>query len=83
MRKFVSEAARKPASTLGYSIRTCPAKFLSSGEAGSEQLQAQLSVLDEPNLPNPFQVITDSDIEEANDTNVIDPGADEDIDIEL
>ena len=26
VRKFVSEAARKPASTLGYSIGTCPAK---------------------------------------------------------
>lgn len=51
-------------------------------EAGSEQLQAQLSVLDELNLPNPFQVITDSDIEEAND-NAIDLDEDEDIDIEL
>jgi len=45
--------------------------------------QAQLSVLDEPNLPNPFQVITDSDIEETNNTNMVDPDDDEDIDIEL
>ena len=47
---------------------------------GSEQLQVQLSVLDEPNLPNPLQVITDSDIEEANDANMVDPDGDEDID---
>ena len=54
-------------------------------EAGTEQLQAQLSILDEPNLPNPFQVITDSDIEEANDANMVDPDDDIDIviDIEL
>jgi len=52
-------------------------------EAGSEQLQAQLSVVDEPNLPKPFQVITDLDIEEANDANMVDPNDDEDIDIEL
>ena len=38
-------------------------------EAGSEQLQAQLSALDESNLANPSQVITDSDIEDANDAN--------------
>ena len=31
----------------------------------------------------PFQVITDSDIEEANDANMVDPDDDEDIDIEL
>ena len=52
-------------------------------EAGSEQLQAQLSVVDEPNLPKPFQVITDLDIEEANDANMVNPNDDEDIDIEL
>ena len=52
-------------------------------EARSEQLQAQLSVLDEPNLPNTFQDITDSDIEEANDANIVDPDDDEDINIEL
>jgi len=42
-------------------------------------------VLDEPNLPNPFHVITDSDIEEANDANMVDPDDDIDIviDIEL
>ena len=38
-------------------------------------------MLDEPNLKNPFHVITDSDIEEANDANMVDP--DDDIDIEL
>ena len=55
-------------------------------EAGSDQLQAQLSVLDEPNLPNPFIVVTDSDVEEANDANLsvaIDPDDDDDIDVEL
>ena len=51
-------------------------------EAGAEQLEAQLSVLDEPNLPNPFQVITDSDIEEANDENKITLDEDSDIDVE-
>jgi len=39
--------------------------------------------LDEPNLPNPFQVVTDSNIEEANDTNMVDPDDEEDIDIKL
>ena len=52
-------------------------------EARSEHLQAQHSVLDEPNLPNTFQDITDSDIEEANDANIVDPDDDEDINIEL
>ena len=55
-------------------------------KAGSDQLQAQLSVLDEPNLPNPFIVITDSDVEKANDANLsvaIDPDDDDDIDVEL
>ena len=37
-------------------------------EAGSEQLhvEEQLSVLNEPNLPNHLQVIADSGIEEVN-----------------
>ena len=49
-------------------------------EAWSEQLQSQLSVLDEPNLPNPFQDITDSDIEEATEeSNMVDQDDDEDI----
>jgi len=52
-------------------------------EAGLEQLQAQLSILDEPNLPKPFQVITDLYIEEANHGNRVDPDDDEDIDIKL
>ena len=51
-------------------------------EAGAEQLEAQLSVLDELNLPNPFQVITDSDIEETNDENKITLKEDSDIDVE-
>ena len=52
-------------------------------EAGSDQLQAKLSILDEPNLPNPFNVIADSDVEEANDANLsvaIDPDHDVDDD---
>ena len=32
-------------------------------------MNARLSVLDEPNLPNPFQDMTDSDVEEANKEN--------------
>ena len=52
-----------------------------SCEAGSEQLQAQLCVLNEPNYSSPFQFITDSDIEQTNDA-MADPNDDEDIDIE-
>ena len=52
-------------------------------KAGSEQLQAQLSVLNEPNLQNPFQDITDLDVEQGNDANMVDPDDNEDIDIEL
>ena len=53
-------------------------------EAGSEQLQAQLSVLDEHNLPNAFQDITDSDIEESTEeSNMVDQDDDEDIVIDL
>ena len=48
-----------------------------------KKMQAQLFVLDESNLPTPFQVITDSDIEKANDANMINPDDDGDIDIEL
>lgn len=51
-------------------------------EVGAEQLEAQLSILDEPNLPNPFQVITDSDIEEVNDENKITLDENSDIDVE-
>lgn len=51
-------------------------------EVGGEQLEAQLSILDEPNLPNPFQVIIDSDIEEVNDENKITLDEDSDIDVE-
>ena len=49
-------------------------------------LQEQLSVLDEPNLPNHFHVIADSDIEEVNDANMVDPDVPdgyEDVDIKL
>ena len=35
------------------------------------------------NLPNPFLVITDSDIEEADDAIMVDPDDEEDFDIEL
>ena len=53
-------------------------------EGGSEQLKAQLSVLNEPNLPNPFQDITDYDIEEATENiNIVDLDDDEDIDIDI
>ena len=51
-------------------------------EVGSEQ-QAQLSVLNEPNLQNPLQDITDLDVEQGNDANMVDPDDNEDIDIEL
>ena len=51
-------------------------------KAGAEQLEAQLSVLDEPNLPNPFQVITNLGIEEASDENKITLDEGSDIDIE-
>ena len=52
-------------------------------EAGAEQLKAQLSVLDEPTLPDPFQAITNSDIEEAGDGNTMVLDEDSDVDIEL
>ena len=54
-----------------------------SCEEGSEQLQAQFSVLDEPSLPNPFQVITESDVDKASCENIVDPDDNERIDIEL
>ena len=49
----------------------------------SEQLQAQLSVLDEPNLPNSFQDNGESDIEEVNVADMVDLDDNEDIDTEL
>ena len=52
-------------------------------EAGAEQLKAQLSVLDEPTLPDPFQEITNSDIEVAGDENNMVLDEDSDVDIEL
>ena len=48
-------------------------------EAGAEQL----SVLDEPNLPNPFMEIDDSDTEEADEMNIIDNDSDVDSDIDV
>ena len=51
--------------------------------AGTEQLEAQLSVLNEPNLPDPFQVITESCINEANDDKTTTVNEDCDIDIEI
>ena len=52
-------------------------------QARSEQLQAQLSVLDEPNLPNSFQDNGESDIEEVNVASMVDLDDNEDIDTEL
>ena len=46
-------------------------------EAGAEQL----SVLDEPNLPNPFMEIDDSNTEEADEMNIIDNDSNVDSDI--
>ena len=48
-------------------------------EAGAEQL----SVLDEPNLPNPFMEIDDSHTEEADEMNIIDNDSDVDSDIDV
>lgn len=52
-------------------------------EAGAEQLKAQLSVLNEPTLPDPFQAITNSDIKEADDENTMMFDEDLDVDIKL
>ena len=49
-------------------------------KAGAE---AQLSILNEPNLLTPFQVITDSCINEANDDKTTTLNKDSDIDIEI
>ena len=53
--------------------------------AGRQQLKSQLSVLDERNRDNPFENITDSDVEDAvDDLNIVDASDDEnDIDIEI
>ena len=52
-------------------------------QAGGKQLQSQPSVLEEPNLPNPFSEITDSDIDEANEANMPLIGNDvEELDVE-
>ena len=50
---------------------------------GAGQLEAQLSMLTEPNHPNPFQVITDSFINEATDDKATTLNKDSDIDIEI
>ena len=52
-------------------------------EAGAEQLKAQLSVFDEPTLPDPFQEITNSDSEEAGDENTMVLDKDSNVDIKL
>ena len=52
-------------------------------EARAEQLKAQLSLLDEPTLPDPFQAITNSDIEEASNENTMVLDKNSDVDIEL
>ena len=51
-------------------------------ESGLDQLKAQLPVLDEPNQPNPFLDITDSDIDEADGIGVVEI-EDEEVDIEF
>ena len=53
--------------------------------AGRQQLKSQLSVMDERNRDNPFENITDSDVEDAvDDLNIVDASDDEnDIDIEI
>ena len=48
-------------------------------EAGAEQL----SVLDEPNLSNPFMEIDDSETEEADEMNITDNDSDVDSDIDV
>ena len=40
---------------------------------------AQLTELNEPNLLDPFQIITDLDIEEANDAKILERSNNEDI----
>ena len=45
-------------------------------------VETQLSVLDEPTLPDPFQAITNSEIEEASDENTMVLDEDSDVDIE-
>ena len=67
---------------------TCLIKpiFKIPGEnSGRQQLKSQLSVLDERNRDNPFENITDSDVEDAvDDLNIVDASDDEnDIDIEI
>ena len=52
-------------------------------EAGTEQVKMQLSVLDKPNLPNPFMEINHSDTEEADEMNIIDNDSDVDSDIDV
>jgi len=44
-----------------------------------EHLQAQLNELNEPKLLDPFQVITDLDIEEGNDAKILEQVNNEDI----
>ena len=53
--------------------------------AERQQLKSQLSVLDERNRDNPFENITDSDVEDAvDDLNIVDASDDEnDIDTEI
>ena len=50
-----------------------------------QQLKSQLSFLDERNRDNPFENITDSDVEDAvDDLNIVDASDDEnDIDTEI
>ena len=52
-------------------------------EVGAKRLEAQLSMLNEPNLPSPFQAITDSYINEANDDKTTTLYKDSDIHIKI
>ena len=53
--------------------------------AGRHQLKSQLSVLDERNRDNPFESITDSDVEDAvDDLNIVDASnSDDENDIDI
>ena len=90
--------ARLPTEVITKSFKSCALNLVVDGsqdseihcfkkgqpcKAGAEQLKAQLSVLDEPTLPDPFQEITNSDIEEAGNENTMVLDEDSDVDIEL
>ena len=90
--------ARLPTEVITKSLKSCTLNLAVDGsqdsaihcfkkgqpcEARAEQLKAQLSMLDEPTLPDPFQAITNSDIEEARNENTMVLDEDSHVDIEL